>query len=47
MLALKNDSEENKAILTALEQGYDGFEAASDKDFAGIRKLLAAQAKDK
>ena len=46
MLALKNDSEENKAILTALEQGYDGFEEASDKDFDGIRKLLA-QSKDK
>lgn len=41
MLALKNDTEENKAILTALEQGYDGFEVAQDKDFDGIRKLLA------
>ena len=41
MLALKNDTEENKAILTALEQGYDGFEVAHDKDYNGIRKLLA------
>ena len=40
MLELKADTEENKAILTALEKGYDGFEAASDKDFDGIRKLL-------
>lgn len=40
MLALKADTEENKTILTALEKGYDGFEAAEDKDFDGIRKLL-------
>lgn len=40
MLALKADTEENKEILTALEKGYDGFEAASDNDFDGIRKLL-------
>ncbi len=46
MLALKPDTEANKAILTALEQGYDGFEAANDKDFDGIRKLLAPS-KDK
>jgi phosphonate transport system substrate-binding protein len=46
MLALKNDTEENKAILTALEKGYDGFEASDDKDFDEIRKLLA-QAKSK
>lgn len=42
MLALKNDTEENKAILTALEQGYDGFEVAHDKDFDGVRALLAS-----
>jgi phosphonate transport system substrate-binding protein len=41
MLALRDDTEENKAILTALEKGYDGFEAANDKDFNEIRKLLA------
>ena len=41
MLALKNDSEEHKEILGALEKGYDGFEVANDKDFNGIRKLLA------
>lgn len=41
MLALKADTEENKSILTALEKGYDGFEAAEDKDFEGIRKLLS------
>lgn len=41
MLELKNDTEEHKAILSALEKGYDGFEVADDKDFDGIRKLLA------
>ena len=41
MLALKDDSEEHKAILTALEKGYNRFETASDKDFDGMRKLLA------
>lgn len=41
MLALKDDTEEHKAILTALEKGYNGFEAASDKDFDAIRRLLA------
>jgi phosphonate transport system substrate-binding protein len=41
MLALKADTEENKAILSALEKGYDGFEASDDKDFDEIRKLLA------
>jgi len=41
MLELKDDTAENKAILSTLEQGYNGFEAASDKDFDGIRKLLA------
>lgn len=42
MLALKADTEEHKAILTAIENGYDGFEVAKDKDFDGIRKLLAS-----
>ena len=41
MLALKDDTEEHKAILSSLEKGYNGFEASSDKDFDGIRKLLA------
>ncbi len=41
LLALNNNSAENKAILTALEPGYDGFEVARDKDFDGMRKLLA------
>jgi phosphonate transport system substrate-binding protein len=40
MLELKSDSEEHKAILTGVEKNYDGFEAASDKDFDGIRKVL-------
>lgn len=41
MIALKDDTEEHKAILSALEQGYNGFETANDKDFDGMRKLLA------
>ena len=41
MLALKDDTEENRAILAALEQGYNGFEVADDKDFDEIRKLFA------
>jgi phosphonate transport system substrate-binding protein len=42
MLALKADTDEHKAILSAIENGYDGFEVAKDKDFDGIRKLLAS-----
>lgn len=45
MLALKADTEAHKAILTSLEKGYDGFEIAEDKDFDGIRKLLALSKK--
>lgn len=41
MLELKADTAEHKAILTAIESGYDGFEISKDKDFDGIRKLLA------
>ena len=41
LLALKDDTDDNKAILNALEKGYNGFETAEDKDFDGIRKLLA------
>lgn len=47
MLALKDNTEEHKAILNALEKGYSGFEAASDKDFDGIRKLLEHSAPKK
>jgi len=41
MLALKADTDENKAILSSIEKGYDGFEVANDKDFNGIRKVLS------
>ena len=40
MLDLNSGSEEHKAILTVVEKNYDGFEAASDQDFNGIRKVL-------
>lgn len=41
MLALKGNTGEGKTILSALENGYDGFAPASDKDFDGVRQLLA------
>jgi phosphonate transport system substrate-binding protein len=41
MLALKDDTEENRAILLALENGYNGFEVAQDKDFDGVRRLFS------
>lgn len=40
MLALNSNTKENKAILNAIEQGYDGFKPAKDQDFDVIRKLL-------
>ncbi|HUX92113.1 MAG TPA: phosphate/phosphite/phosphonate ABC transporter substrate-binding protein [Gallionellaceae bacterium] len=42
MLGLNGNTKENKAILAAIEQGYDGVGVAKDKDFDEIRKLLAA-----
>jgi phosphonate transport system substrate-binding protein len=41
MLALKNDTEENRGILFALENGTSGFEVAQDQDFDGVRKLFS------
>ncbi len=41
MLALNADTPENKAILSALDAGYDGFAAAEDKDYEIVRKLIA------
>lgn len=40
-LALKADSAANKAILKELDQGYDGFVVAEDKDYDVVRKLIA------
>jgi phosphonate transport system substrate-binding protein len=40
-LALKADSAEGKAILKELDQGYDGFVTAEDKDYDEVRKLIA------
>lgn len=45
LLALKANSAAHRAILTSLENGYDGFAVAEDKDFDGIRKLLAQSKK--
>ena len=41
MLALNTDTPDNKAILSALDQGYDGFALAEDQDYNVIRKLIA------
>lgn len=41
MLALNAGTPETKAILSALDPGYDGFVAAEDKDYNGIRSLVA------
>lgn len=41
MLALNTDTPDNKAVLRALDQGYDGFELAEDQDYNVIRKLIA------
>ncbi len=41
LIMLKDDNDAHRAILTALESTYTGFEAAHDKDFNGIRKLLS------
>jgi phosphonate transport system substrate-binding protein len=41
MLSLNKKSNKNKEILSSLERNYDGFEVAQDKDFDGIRRLLA------
>ena len=40
-LALKPNTPENKAILTALDQSYTGFTPVEDKDYNPGRKLIA------
>lgn len=40
-LELNARKPEHKAILKELDQGYDGFEPAEDKDYDAIRKLIA------
>ena len=46
-LALKADSAEGNAILNKLDEGYDGFVVAEDKDYDGVRKLIAPFQKPK
>ena len=41
MLALNTDTPENKAVLSSLDAGYDGFVAVEDKDYEIVRKLIA------
>ena len=41
MLALNSGTPESKAVLSSLDPGYDGFVAAEDKDYNGIRSLVA------
>lgn len=40
LLALKTDIPEHKAVLKELDQGYNGFTEASDRDYDVIRKLI-------
>jgi len=41
LLELKADTPDHKNILKELDQGYDGFTEAKDKDYDVIRKLVA------
>jgi phosphonate transport system substrate-binding protein len=41
LLALNADTPENKAVLNAIDPAYDGFAVAEDRDYQGIRKLIA------
>ena len=41
LLDLKADTPEGKTILKELDQGYDGFVVAEDKDYDVVRKLIA------
>jgi len=41
LLELKAGTPEHKSILKELDQGYDGFTEAKDKDYDVIRKLVA------
>ena len=40
-LSLKSDTEDGRAILNQLDQGYDGFVVAQDQDYDVVRKLIA------
>lgn len=40
-LALKTDSAEGKEVIKALDQAYDGFVSVEDKDYDGVRRLIA------
>ena len=40
-MALNQPTPEAKSVLKTLDQGYDGFQPSSDKDYDGERKLIA------
>lgn len=40
-MALNKPTPEAKSILKTLDQGYDGFQPSSDKDYDRERKLIA------
>ena len=40
-MALNKPTPETKFVLKTLDQGYDGFQPSSDKDYDGERKLIA------
>ena len=41
MLSLKPDTPEGRAVLSALDEGYDGFAESTDEKYDSIRKLIA------
>lgn len=41
MLSLKPDTTEGRAVLSALDEGYDGFTGSTDEKYDAIRKLIA------
>ena len=41
LLSLKPDTQEGRAVLTALDEGYDGFAESTDEKYDPIRKLIA------
>ena len=41
LLALKADTTEHRAILSKLDEGYDGFAKVNDKDYDVVRQLIS------
>lgn len=41
LLALRLDDTEQRAVLQALDKGYDGFAEIDDKDYDAVRQMIA------